>query len=53
MTRDAQRIGPDALAVEAAEIMERKRITQILVVENDTVLLGALNTHDLMRARVI
>jgi arabinose-5-phosphate isomerase len=53
MTRDAQRIGPDALAVEAAEIMERKRITQILVVENDVTLVGALNTHDLMRAGVI
>tara|TARA_R110002049_G_scaffold18510_26_gene70621 strand:+ start:629 stop:1621 length:993 start_codon:yes stop_codon:yes gene_type:complete len=53
MTRDAQSIGPEALAVEAAEIMERRRITQILVVENRTTLLGALNTHDLMRARVI
>lgn len=53
MTRDAQSIGPDALAVEAAEIMERRRITQILVVENRTTLVGALNAHDLMRARVI
>lgn len=53
MTRDAQSIGADALAVEAAEIMERRRITQILVVENRTTLVGALNAHDLMRARVI
>ncbi|AUN94520.1 KpsF/GutQ family sugar-phosphate isomerase [Pseudazoarcus pumilus] len=53
MTRDAQSIGADALAVEAAEIMERRRITQILVVEDRTTLVGALNAHDLMRARVI
>lgn len=53
MTRDPRRIGPDALAVEAAEIMERVRITQILVVTEDEVIVGALNTHDLMRARVI
>lgn len=53
MTRDARSIGPDALAAEAAEIMERLRISQILVVDGASRLLGALNTHDLMRAKVI
>jgi len=53
MTRDPRRIGPDALAVEAADLMERLRINQILVVSDDGELVGALNTHDLMRARVI
>jgi predicted transcriptional regulator len=32
--------------------MEEYKISQILVVEND-VLIGALNTHDLFRAKVI
>jgi arabinose-5-phosphate isomerase len=43
----------DALAVEAAEIMEQHRITSILVVDADGLLCGALNTNDLMRAKVI
>ncbi len=53
MTRDPRRIRPDALAVEAAEMMERLSISQLLVADADGVLAGALNTHDLMRARVI
>ncbi len=43
----------DALAVEAADMMERHRITSILVVDGQGVLCGALNTNDLMRAKVI
>jgi arabinose-5-phosphate isomerase len=43
----------DALAVEAAEMMEQWRITSILVVDESARLCGALNTHDLMRAKVI
>ena len=43
----------DSLAVEAVALMERYRITSILVVNNDNVLCGALNTNDLMRAKVI
>jgi len=46
-------IGRDALAVEAAELMEQHRITSVLVVDDDGVLCGALNTNDLMRAKVI
>lgn len=53
MTRKPQSIGPDALAVEAAEMMERLRISQLLVIAPDGVLAGALNTHDLMQAKVI
>jgi CBS domain-containing protein len=41
------------LAVEAAEAMERHRITSILVVDGAGRLCGALNTNDLMRAKVI
>ncbi len=43
----------DALAVEAADMMEQYRITSILVVDSEGVLCGALNSNDLMRAKVI
>ncbi len=46
-------IGADALAVEAVELMEQHRITSVLVVDEDGRLCGALNTNDLMRAKVI
>ncbi|MBD8050317.1 KpsF/GutQ family sugar-phosphate isomerase [Limnohabitans radicicola] len=46
-------IRQDALAVEAAEMMEAHRITSILVVDASGRLCGALNTNDLMRAKVI
>jgi arabinose-5-phosphate isomerase len=43
----------DALAVEAAEMMELFRITSILVVDAQGLLCGAINSNDLMRAKVI
>ena len=43
----------DALAVEAAEMMEQYRITSILVLDDAGRLCGAINTNDLMRAKVI
>lgn len=46
-------IGAQALAVDAAEIMEAKRITFLLVVDEAGHLCGALNSNDLMRAKVI
>ena len=42
-----------ALAAEAAELMELHRITSVLVVDAQGVLCGALNSNDLMRAKVI
>jgi arabinose-5-phosphate isomerase len=46
-------IRPEALAVEAVELMERHKINQLLVVDGDGVLVGALNMHDLFRAKVV
>ena len=43
----------DALAVDAAGVMEQHRITSVLVVDAGGVLVGALNSNDLMRAKVI
>ena len=46
-------IRADALAVEAAGLMEQSRITSVLVVDAQGRLCGALNSNDLMRAKVI
>lgn len=46
-------IEANALAVEAAELMEIKSITSVLVVDADGKLCGALNSNDLMKAKVI
>ncbi len=43
----------DALAVEAVDLMEAHRITSVLVVDAENRLVGALNSNDLMRAKVI
>jgi arabinose-5-phosphate isomerase len=46
-------LGPEQLAVDAVELMEKYRINQVLVVEKDGSLVGALHIHDLTRAKVI
>jgi arabinose-5-phosphate isomerase len=46
-------IRDDALAAEAADLMEQHRITALLVLDADERLIGALNSNDLMRAKVI
>jgi arabinose-5-phosphate isomerase len=46
-------VSSQSLAVDAAELMERHSITSVLVVDADKRLCGALNSNDLMRAKVI
>ncbi len=53
MHANPRTVRPDALAVEAVALMEQYRITSVLVVDESGVLCGALNTNDLMRAKVI
>lgn len=53
MHKGALRVSPDALAAQAAELMEQHRITSLLVTDSEGMLLGALNSNDLMRAKVI
>jgi arabinose-5-phosphate isomerase len=53
MTRNPRTITPHKLAAEAVELMERYKISQLLVVTETGELVGALNTHDLFRAKVI
>ena len=53
MHRNPRLVRDDALAVDAAEVMEQQRITSVLVVDAQGLLVGALNSNDLMRAKVI
>ncbi len=53
MTKGARTIRPDVLAVEAVKLMENHKINQLLVVDRHGTLVGALNMHDLFRAKVI
>jgi arabinose-5-phosphate isomerase len=53
MHRGPRLVRADALAVEAAEVMEQHRVTSVLVVDAGQRVVGALNSNDLMRAKVI
>ena len=53
MTRGPKTIGADKLAIEAAQMMEKHQIHALLVVDERQRVVGALNIHDLLRARVV
>jgi len=53
MTRNPRSIAPERLAVEAVEMMERFKTLVLPVTDADGRLLGALNMHDLFRAKVV
>ena len=53
MTRQPRQIAAGRLAVEAVELMEAHKITQLLVTDANGRLVGALNMHDLLRAKVV
>jgi arabinose-5-phosphate isomerase len=53
MTPSPRTIRPEALAVQAVQLMERHKVNQLLVVDESGRLAGALNMHDLFRAKVI
>lgn len=53
MTRNPRTIGADQLAVEAARQMETQKINGLIVVDGQGRAVGALNIHDLLRARVV
>jgi len=53
MTPAPRTIRPEALAVEAVQLMERHKVNQLLVIDERGRLAGALNMHDLFRAKVI
>ena len=53
MTRQPKTIAADQLAVEAARLMETHKISGLVVVDEAGRAVGALNIHDLLRARVV
>lgn len=54
MTRQPRSISPDRLAIDCIELMEAPpKVTQLLVVDGERHLVGALHLHDLFRARVV
>jgi len=53
MTKGCRSIGPDELAAEAVLLMEKHAVNGLLVLDESSVLVGALNIHDLLRAGVM
>ena len=47
MTKNAQTIGPHVLASEALNLMEKKKITSVVVVDEARCVLGVVHLHDL------
>jgi arabinose-5-phosphate isomerase len=52
MTRQCKTVHPGILAAEALHLMETHKINALPVVDENGVLLGAFNMHDLLRAGV-
>lgn len=53
MTRAPVTIGPAQPAAEAAELMQRRRITALAVLDSERRVVGAFNMHDLLRAGIV
>lgn len=53
MTPSPRQISAQALAIEAARMMDENRINQILITGQQGQLIGALHMHDLLAAKVI
>ena len=53
MHRNPRTILPSRLAAEAVELMDSHKINGLLVVDEHGTLVGALNMHDLLKAKVV
>jgi len=53
MTRNPHTINAGQLAVEAAHLLEQHHINGLMVVDENNCVVGALNIHDLLRAKVV
>lgn len=53
MHRNPCSIMPDKLAIDAVALMEQRKITSLLVLDEHGSLVGALNMHDLLMAKVV
>jgi len=53
MTTQCKTVMPETLAAEAVHILEQFKINSLVVVNEDNIVVGALNIHDLFRAGVM
>ena len=53
MTRNPVTIGAETLAVEVLNTLERRKITSVVVVDDDQKVLGVVHLHDLWRTEMI
>ena len=53
MTRNCKVARPDMLAAEAIQLMEKYKINALLIENDDHILVGALNMHDLLRSGIM
>ena len=53
MTRNPQTIGPDVLASEALTLMEKRRITSVIVIDAERKVLGVVHLHDLWGLQLV
>lgn len=53
MTADCKTVTPELLAAEALAVMQDTKINALLVVDEARRLCGAINMHDLLKARVV
>jgi arabinose-5-phosphate isomerase len=53
ITRNPQSVGPDVLASEALTLMEKRRITCVVVVDASRIVLGAVHLHDLWGMQLV
>jgi arabinose-5-phosphate isomerase len=53
MTRNPRTVAPSQLAADAVNTMQEFSVTALLVVDEQSRLVGALNIHDLLRAGVV
>jgi arabinose-5-phosphate isomerase len=53
MTRNPQTIGPSVLASEALTLMEKRRITSVIVIDEQRKVLGVVHLHDLWGLQLV
>jgi len=53
MTAHPITIGPETLAVEALALLERRKITSVVVIDGDRRVEGVLHLHDLWRTEMV
>lgn len=53
MNSHSKTIAPESLAVDALSLMQQHKISGLLVVDSENILVGAVHMHDLLRAGVV